>query len=981
MPKLDSSQVMEILGQVLELDRPARAAFLDKECGSNASLRAEVDRLLKVEDVALAALPGSSFGGSILGRFTDLRNKLVDAARSATELCGKRIGAYEFEDILGQGGMGIVWRGRDTRLDRPVAIKLIPPTMAEDPERLARFLAEARILGSLSHPNVATVYGLEEADGAKFLIMELVEGETLQAKLSRGPLSIPETLSIGIQIGCALAEVHETGVVHRDLKPANIMLTDDEEVKVLDFGLARETPAPMVSGTKPIDQQTTNLLLTRHGSVIGTPRYMSPEQMRGAKVDRRTDVFAFGCVLYECLAGKPAFAGATHADIAAAIIHDDPDWSALPSRTPPDLLRLLQRMIAKDATMRLRDCGDICVELRDIQDAKQWQDATATMPSAAPPDAHGQWSALLRFAAATCLGVGLAAGARLLYQKVITPPPSLPVTAAREQFALQFPNNTPQQNLARLRIGISRDGQHIAVSATDGQHLQIWQRSRGEIGFSAIPGTIGGWIPQFSPDPQWLAFYREGCLLKQRVAGGNPSRIASQMTYAGGYTWGGDGLICFIPVWSKGVARISASGGTPQFITEPDYKDDFAHMSPVLGPDNRTMVFTVWDGRTGTRIDAANIDGTNRHNVVENGQFARFAATPRGPYLLYARLGTIYAAPFDLKKQVRTAPETAIVDGVMTNRPHFAPTYDVADNGTLVYVPGPLFSEESRLVWLEKDLTTTPFNDDRRSFGEVHFTADGSKLSVIIKGEVYWPHIYDLKQGTFNRVVSDSDSESACISPDGNYLAYTTNRDGPYSLWLRDLRTSTDRKLVQGKGDYQLQIGWSPDSKNVVYCTAPDTKSRRDICVANIASGQSHPVLTHPAEQRAPRISPDGKWLAYTSDDSGVREIRMMRFGDASQDHQVTTGGGDWAQWAPDGKSIYYRQSGALYRLTISLENGMPTDRPTLVYDRDFGQSDFDFCDYEIAPDGRILLIEPSERGPKVTQVNVMLNWYAPLMK
>ncbi|HTL31022.1 MAG TPA: protein kinase [Tepidisphaeraceae bacterium] len=962
---LRHERLMDLLGHALELDPSHRGAFLEEVNQSDPDLRAELDRLLQHEGPAARALPDE------LGQFSKVQKRLVESARAAASMQGKRIGAYEFVDIVGEGGMGVVWRGLDTRLGRPVAIKSIPPAVSDDHSRFMRLTREARILGALSHPNVATIFGLEEEENAKYIVMELIDGESLSQRLRRGPIGWHTTLNLCTQIASALCAAHEAGIIHRDLKPGNVMIAPDGQVKVLDFGLAREVQKPMVRKAVSASDETN--LLTQEGNVMGTPRYMSPEQLRGTLVDRRTDVWAFGCVLYECLVGKSAFDGPTPADIAAAILHREPDYDALPDDCPSALEKLLRRMLVKDQGRRLRDLGDIKLELEAIIE-------TGAMPPAPEEVARAsRWTRRQRLILVAAFVVAVASAAMLLFN--LRPVKGVIPAARREQFALRFPNDTPQSNLARLRLAISRSGDEMAISATDGQHLQLFVRKRGDTSFQPIPGTQGAWIPTFSPDGEWIAYYTEGGVYKRRLAGGNPTRISDQMTYAGGYCWGPDDVVTLSPVWGRGLARIASSGGVPHYITDPDFKTDFAHISAAITPDNRGIVFTTWDGRNGTRVDGVNIDGTNRHNVVDNGEHPRVVRTPIGPYLLYARLGTLFAAPFDTATLMRTGPEVPIVDGVMSNRPHFVPAYDVDDNGTLMYISGPLFAEESRLCWLEKDGSLKPFNDARRAFSDVHFSRDGTKLSTILKGEVYWPHIYDLKQGTFNRIVSDGDTESAAISPDGKTLAYTINRQGPYSLWLRDLQSGTDRKMTTGAGDYQIQITWTPDSRYILFAMAPDTRTKRSLWYTDAETGETKPLTGSSSAERAPSVSPDGKWVAYGSDDSGIREVRMQRFPDGAQLHQVTTGGGDWPLFSPDGSTLYYRQAGKLMAVQISNENGMPIDRPTVLYDRDFGQSDVDLGDYTVAPDGRLLLIEPSERGPKATQVNVMLNWYEPLLK
>jgi Tol biopolymer transport system component len=393
-------------------------------------------------------------------------------------------------------------------------------------------------------------------------------------------------------------------------------------------------------------------------------------------------------------------------------------------------------------------------------------------------------------------------------------------------------------------------------------------------------------------------------------------------------------------------------------------------------PDNRTALITVWDGKQGLKIVALDMNSGQRKPLVENATTPRLANTPYGDYLLFERANTIYAAPFDASKVALTGPEVNVIDGVMTDRNLFHAVYDVADDGTLVYIPGTQYHENSRLVWLTEDGSTTPFNEDNLPFAEPNFSADGNKLLVTLKDDQYKAYIYDEKRKTFERAITEGDTAASAISPDGNKIVYSTNRDGPYCVWLKDLTSNRDEKLLTGKTDYQAQPDWSADGKYVAFSMSPTNDSGRDVWVMDIEKREPVALCNSSAEERSPRFSPSGKWLAYVSDASGVREVYVKSFPDGQQTRQITFGGGDWPEWAPDGKLLYYRHKGALNSIPISPTDGNPAGRAAVIYTGRFGQADFEMPDYTVAPDGKVLLIELSDRGPTVSSMNVVLNWY-----
>jgi len=966
-------RIERLFFEARDLPQAQWPTFLETACADDARVRDEVRALLatatrmsqKPSDppAATVTLPGqgSDDDDAAMGMTQRLNQALrPQPNHDADIMVGKRVEDYDVVELIDRGGMGVVYKGRQSSLNRTVALKALPHIVSDHPEHLSRLRREAKVLASLSHPHIASIYDLAERDGTMLLVMEYIDGESLAKRLDRGALSIEDALTICSEIAEGVEAAHCAGVIHRDLKPGNVMIARESGVvKVLDFGLATGTEE---GGPSDL---TAASFSTAPGAVMGTPGYMSPEQLRGQALDKRSDVFGFGCILYECLTGDVAFSGETKADIVASVLDREPDWSKLPARTPANVRRLLARCLAKNLNQRLRDLGDARLELQDALVAREW---------ANPPLASkAKWRLLRWLVAGATAGIAAAMVLALIPQRAVQAP------APVQRFSIAFPDDVAQTDLARVRLALSRGGNRLAVSANDraGRALFLRERDRGE--FRRIDGTDDGWIPAFSPDGSWLIYFHDGQIAKRPVNGGTSVRLSDVRGYWSSYHWAADGKISYVPYWSRGVARVSSDGGPFEFVTQPDYASgDCVHVSPVALPDGSAVLYTSWNGKTQMRIDAMNLRTKRRHTVVENATTPRLAATPRGSCILWERSGTIFAAPFDVRTLQRTGSERAIASGVMYDRVLFVATYDVADDGTLAYVPGPVFAEESRLSWLKPgDEKPTPIDDRRLAFVEPNFSADGNRLSVILKDELFQPYVFDFPSNKFERIVTAGDVESCAISPDGQAIAYSTNRNGPYEVWIKRAGDAVEEMLYSGPGDYPCAISWSPDGNAVAFSKSPDDRSARDVFVTDVATKKTTAFCNSGAEERAPRWSPDGRWLAYVSDETGQREVLLRSYPSGTRTRQASTGGGDWPVWSPaEPGKLYFRAGGKLHAVTVDLADGSVIARPPPIYAGVFGQTAFDMPDYTAHPDGRLLLIEQSERGPSVSQINVILNWH-----
>ncbi len=967
-------RVEELFHEAALLPVDEREAFVRRACGDDEAVRTEVFDLLH----HAGATPVSPTILASPARSHEVTHQLV----------GQTVGAYQITAMIGRGGMGVVYRATDTRLNRTVAIKSLPRQWAEAPAQMARFAREAKVLASMSHPNVATVYGVEEFDNTRLLVMEYIDGQTLAQRLRKGAPPLDEALRIARQIAAAVEAVHDAGVIHRDLKPGNVMLTADDTVKVLDFGLARVT-APFTAA-QSTHAAPTAAPATREGSVLGTPGYMSPEQIRGKTLDRRTDIFSFGCILYELLTGHMAFTGepgGTSADVLAGILEREPDWTRLPRRTPLSIRRLLLRCTAKDPQQRLRDIGDVGLEIEEVLARREWLDPASSMIGITLPDeprpARLRYTLLLALIPAIIGGiVTLAAVFPILRgsQTGSVAPAAKPLA----HFTIEFPQSLPQHHLSRLWLSVTRDGRRIAFCAAgpDGV-VSMYKREMGRIVLEPLADTDDAAMPFFSPTGQWIGHTHNGVLWKRWINGSGAIRL-SDMHGSWGAHWSRDNRIVFVYVWGQPLAMMSAEGGQVQRITR--VRSDLgetAHIAPHMTPNGKAVLYTVWvGGQSIPRVDVVRLGTGEQKTLAEQGTAARLAMTPQGLHLLWVRRSTLFAAAFDEDALAITGPETAIVDSVLTDAPNSMSYYDVSDEGTLVYVPGPLFADETRLAWADvaQGAGSTPLAVEELPMGDPRFSSDGRQLSIVLRRNAYQSAIIDLDTGVIRRASTEHDVASGAISPDGQRFVYGSNRSGRYAMFLRDLQTGEERQLGSQTYDYPGFVQWSPDSRRLAFCAALGDTGSRDIFLLDLDDPETLiPFNPTPYHETDSVFSPDGRWLAYASAfsaaESAIREVYLAAVPDGSKKRQISRGGGHSPQWSPDGKTLYYRQGSHIMAVPIDLDTGEPAATARIVWTGTFGQPDPDLTSYAVAPDGRILLIEQSNRGHVADHLHVILNW------
>jgi len=861
---------------------------------------------------------------------------------------GTRIGPYEVAAPIGEGGMGEVYRATDTNLKRAVAIKVLPASVSTDPDRLARFHREAQVLASLNHPHIAQIHGLETTNGLTALVMELVEGPTLADRIAEGALRVGDAIAIATQIAEALEAAHDQGIIHRDLKPANIKVRPDGRVKVLDFGLAKTMEiagSPSVVGQLPT---ITSPAMTEAGIVLGTAAYMSPEQARGQALDKRSDIWSFGCIVYEMLTGRMVFAGNTVSDTIAALLERQPDWTALPPSATP-LGGVLRRCLEKDRANRLRDIGDV----------KQWLEETSTGLAAAPPlqKSAGRpgWSIVI--AAVLGVAIGAAAIAGLLRNM------SAPVPHAVGRFTLtplqgdSFTADTFGNNLA-----ISPDGSRIAYTANRSGVPQLFIHRLDALDTQQIAGTDGGTFPFFSPDGKQLAYATLDELRRVAVDGGANVRICAVDAGFRGATWAQDGSIVFANN-GVGLLRVPASGGVPRKIAAPDAansEENYAHPTLVVGTD--TLLYTVLLIGGHSRVAARRLSGGEAVTVAEDAFGSQYL--PSG-YIVFARDDRLMAIRFDAATlRVASAP-VVVQDGVFTKVTDADANVAIAADGTAVYAAGHNTGSLRRVVWVNRQgghqgpVIETPLEYARNP----RLSPDGRRLALTVGTSGHadiW--IYDLDRTNAGfKLTHQNHNTFPTWSSDGKriiYLSITSTGGYMYSL-PADGSSLQPERVIPDKG--AAEVGEVPliassDGKYLFF------RKNDDIWMLGLVDRTARPWFATPFNEQGSRFSPDGKWVVYSSDSTGRREIWARPFPGPGAPVRVSADGGHDAVWSPDGKEVLYENAGKLMSAPVVSETpGLRLEPARMLFEGGFAHDDTDpgLRFFDVASDGRLIMVEP----------------------
>jgi Tol biopolymer transport system component len=889
---------------------------------------------------------------------------------------GTRLGAYEVLTLIGSGGMGEVYRAKDTKLGRQVALKILPATFTTDPERLARFRREAQVLASLNHPHIGAIYGLDEANGSQFLILELVEGEGLDKRIGRGALPVDEALAIAKQIAEALEAAHEKGIIHRDLKPANIALTKDGHVKVLDFGLAKALSTDVADRSMdrlPEPPTMASPAMTSMGIILGTAAYMSPEQARGTVVDKRSDIWAFGCVLYEMLTGALAFPGDTTTDIIAAILQRDPDWSRLPHDLSPRITLVLERCLQRQPKDRLRDVADVRFAIDDAGREGDGRPMPTTPVGARPPSPSRRVAPVLWLAA----GVVLTAVALLSlgFRRAALPAPSVPVRAV-----VSLPPDTTLALDRGSAVALSPDGRRLVYSGRSKGNSRLYVRALDRFESQPLAGTDGAMHPFFSPDGQWVGFFADGKLKKMSLEGGSPVAVAVARAPRG-EAWAPDGAMLLTPLNTSAVLRAPPMDGAPTPVTFLA-QGELSHRWPRVLPDGKALVFSVWNdtGWESSRIAVQRL-GSQEHRVIvpAGGGYPRFVSdgSPTSGYLVYARAEGLMAARFDTATLTIISQAVPVLDGLITNLSGGA-HYDVSANGTLAYAPGAISESDRDLVWVTPDGSPVPLLRVQGLSRIWALSPDGTRImrnNTSGLNKNVW--IDDLALGTNMRVTNVGENFFGAWAPDGQWIAFSRGIPSP-NLYRRALDGTDAEERLTTSANIQIAQSWSPDGASLAY-TEIDPVSGADIWVlplpprgtaARVAAPR--PFVKTNFTEGDPRFSRDGRWIAYDSNESGRFEVYVRAFPEGVRKWAVSTAGGFLPAWSPSGREIYYRAvSGQMMAVTVEASTDFRAGPPRTLFDARGYEST-----YSISPDGKRFLMMPI-RAPEgaPTQIHLIFNW------
>jgi serine/threonine-protein kinase len=812
-------------------------------------------------------------------------------------------------------------------------------------------------LAAFNHPNIGGIYGLEEHGGALYLVLEYVPGLTLAERIERGRLPFDDAGTVCRQIAEAVGAAHEKGILHRDLKPANIKITPEGKVKVLDFGLAKPVAAASAAEAGEYNETITSPAhATRDGVVLGTAAYMAPEQARGRPLDKRADIWSFGCVLYEALSGKQPFTGETLTDLLASVVRSEPDWGAVPEDTPTRLLWVARKCLEKDPHERLQDIGDARLEIDDALRA-----AAEARPVARE---RRRWS----MAAPWVLAAGLAA---VLFASLVRRPGPAATPVARVVIPLPAKTNAA---LGRgSAVAFSPDGARIAyVAAPVGRVPLLYLRSLDQVESTPLAGTEGATDPFFSPDGKWVGFFADRKLKKISVMGGAPFEIC-EAPNPRGEAWGTGGEILFTPLSNLGISRVPDSGGAPQPLTRLE-SGEMSHRWPQVLPGGKAVLFTIWNdtGYENSRI-AVQKFGLGEHTVLlHGGGYARYVELPGGAgYLIYARTNALLAAPFDLKRLEVTGAPVPILENVITNLSggaHFA----ISPNGSLAYLPGITDESEMTLEWV-----------DRKGAMKVAAQLQGNSLFFRISpdGQHVVRHntaggssniwLYDLERNLSTRLNTGNDAAHAIWTPDGQRVAYSVGLPKAHLAWRLADGSGTEERLTSSANS-QFADCFTPDGKTLVYTEISPTQGS-DIWYLSMDDRKATAFLATPYAEDDPELSPDGKWLAYSSNDSGRFEIYVQRFPEGGKRWQISNDQGYRPMWSKDGKELFYENNDQVMMVPVATKPDFHADSPRLLFRGRFDGN------YDVTRDGRFLMLKGAEQGSAPTQIQLVLNWFGDL--
>jgi serine/threonine-protein kinase len=897
---------------------------------------------------------------------------------------GTRLGVYDIMAPIGEGGMGQVYRATDRKLKREVAIKVLPPSLAADAGRIARFQREAEALASLNHPNIAAIYGLEDSGGITALVMELVEGADLSQRLTRGAIPVGEALSIAKQIAEALAAAHEAGIIHRDLKPANIKLRQDGTVKVLDFGLAKAMDTAAAPSAQAMNSPTVSAHATEAGVILGTAAYMSPEQAAGKPVDRRTDLWAFGVVVLEMLTGRPVFTGETVSHVLASVLNSEPDWTMLPVGTPPAVRRMLRRCLEKDRKRRLSDAADAWL---DMEEALPAPSVAASSNAQSESAARSAWSRGLSWVLLAAAGVAVVSS--LLAWSPWRSAPTSPLRKLRTSLGVAASLPTEVGAAAIL----SPDGTTLAFVAEQAGQARLFIRKLDQLQPAVLAATEGAASPFFSPDGQWIGFFAGGKLKKVSVIGGAAITLCDAPTGRGG-TWTRDDTIIFTPsnAVHTSLWRVSTAGGMPAAFGTLE-NGAVSQRWPQALPDGKGVLYSEHSSVAnfdGANLVVASLSGGSRKIVVRGGHYGRYV--PSG-HLLYMQNGTLFAVRFDLNRLEAMGQPVPALEGVIASPITGGAQLAFSSEGTLVYLSGEA-AVAAPIDWMTRDGKTVALRAAKANWANPRFSPDGRKLAVEIDdGQQRDIWVYDWAQDRLTQLTFDSSQDSLPTwTPDGRRIVYSSDRARPgigNLYWVNSDGTGDVERLADAP-DVQLPSSWHPSGEFLAF-TAIRGATGADLLILPMAGdaargwtpGTPTVFLSTPAHEMSPAISPDGRWLAYHSDEAGSSEVYVRPFSGSGGPWRVSIEGGMYPRWSttPDGLLFLNLSRKVMFAPYASDGNSFRADRPQLWSPTSLiagsGRLAGSFP-YDLHPDGKRLAVMAAldQSGSGQDHVVFVLNFF-----
>src|SRR2546427_808740 len=865
--------------------------------------------------------------------------------------------------LIGRGGMGEVYRARDTKLKRDVAIKILPDEFSRDADRVSRFQREAEVLALLIHPNIAAIYDLQEANGSRYLVLELIEGETLADRIARGPIPVEEALDIAKNICEALEVAHEKGIVHRDLKPANVKITADGKVKVLDFGLAKAFADDAQDVNLSNLPTLISMAATNAGVILGTAAYMSPEQAKGLRVDRRTDIFSFGVVLYEMLTGKQAFQGENVSDTLASVLRLEPDWTQLPADTPNAIRRLLRRSLQKDRSRRTQTAIDLLIELEEAKSDHETSDQRV----AAVPSSHRLgWIAAAFFLLGT---LALAVAAMVHFREVSPPAPEM-------RLEISTPSTSDP-----LSFALSPDGRQFVFVASGNGPSRLWLRALDATTAQPLAGTEGASFPFWSPDSKSVGFFAAGQLKRVDIGRGLPRTLSNAILGQGG-TWNADGVMLFTPTPTATLFRVNASGGGEAAGITKLEPGQSSHRFPQLLPNGQFLFYATGAAdKQGIYLGSLSSSETKRLTAADTpGMFLPPS------WLFYIRQGTLVARRVDLARAALTGKPVIVADAVGSGRQASSgptPGFSVSAEGLVAYRSGGV-TNRRQLTWFDRSgkAVGTLGEADENFLQDFNLSPDGRRVVAerVVEGNI---DIYLLDDTRMSRFTFDRASDTFPIwSADGSHIVFSSNRKGASNLYQKPSSGAATEEVLIESSENKFSEDQSPDGRFLLYFLANPPNA--DLWVLPL-QGKRKPFsfLSTEFNERKAKFSPDGRWVAYQSNQSGREEVYIRPFppGPGGQ-WQVSTEGDIWPRWRRDGKELYYIAPDARLMAVAITSNGDTLDpgKPVTLFQTRIvgGGSDFGrAAEYDVAPDGRFLINTVLE-NTTATPITLILNWKPP---